>query len=357
MEEQKSLKIRKGQSIPLIFDKAAKFVFGRDNVDLATILVSALLEIPYEDLIGKITYLPLNYPGENKTDSSIESDLVLIVKTPNGEERLIIEFNYFHYDLESKLKNKQIKLVLNKTKQGKSDQTLGYLCKLYSSIKVGEKFKDVSPVTLINFNSFGTFDNKFSNYGILNYNNTLDIYSEKLKIRNINVAKCYQEWYNGKYQERNINEHNLFILSVMMATDKLDEVYKLIEELEIDSSLKKRFRKVVNMMNTSIDLTGLYYNYDERQKALDDYIKESVREEFAKENFEKGEKRGLKIGEKRGEQRGLKIGEQRGEANKEKEMVINMYKDNALIEKICKYANLPIKKVNKIIEDYKRNHE
>ena len=90
MKDQKSLKIRKGQSIPLIFDKAAKFVFGRDNVDLATILVSALLEIPYEDLIGNITYLPLNYPGENKTDSSIESDLVLIVKTPNGEERLTL---------------------------------------------------------------------------------------------------------------------------------------------------------------------------------------------------------------------------------------------------------------------------
>ena len=109
-------------------------------------------------------------------------------------------------------------------------------------------------------------------------------------------------------------------------------------------------------------MLSLYYYPDEEQKRLDDSLLDLYKQEGEKIGFKRGEKRGEKRGLKIGEQRGLKIGEQRGLkigeerlANKEKEMVINMYKDNALIEKICKYVNLPIKKVNEIIEDYKSN--
>ena len=123
----------------------------------------------------------------------------------------------------------------------------------------------------------------------------------------------------------------------MMATDKLDEVYNLIQELEIDSSLKKRFRKVVNEMNLNPELIGMYYNYDEELKKSNAAILRSIKEEFARESFEKGEKH--------------------GEAKSKKEMVINSYKENISFETISKICKISLAKVNKIIEDYKRNHE
>ncbi len=69
-------------------------------------------------------------------------------------------------------------MILRKTKQGKHDRTLGYLCKLYSSLKVGEVFSRSSPITLINFDSFGTFDNELADYAMVNYEDTQDFYSK-----------------------------------------------------------------------------------------------------------------------------------------------------------------------------------
>lgn len=109
MENQVMFKLKKGQSIPLIFDKAAKIAFGINNSDLATILVSAILNIPYENLVGRIEFFPLNYNLTDIGESAIESDLVLLVKTPTGDRRLIIEFNYYHYDLLTKTKKKNKK--------------------------------------------------------------------------------------------------------------------------------------------------------------------------------------------------------------------------------------------------------
>ena len=86
----------------------------------------------------------------------------------------------------------------------------------------------------------------------------------------------------------------------------------------------------------------MYYNYDEELKKSNAAILRSIKEEFARENFEKG----FKVGLKRAKQR---------LANKEKEMVINFYKENIDLETISEICKISLTKINKIIEDYKRN--
>ena len=125
-----------------------------------------------------------------------------------------------------------------------------------------------------------------------------------------------------------------------MATDNIEEVNELIKALNTEKIVKDKMTEVISKMMQD-GMLSLYYYPDEEQKRLDDALLDLYKQE------------GEKIGFKRGEKRGLKL----GETKSKEEMVINMYKDNALIEKICKYVNLPIKKVNEIIEDYKKSLE
>ena len=62
----------------------------------------------------------------------------------------------------------------------------------------------------------------------------------------------------------------------MMVTDRIEEIYNLIEELEVDSSLKRMFRMVVNEMHLSPELIGMYYNYDEKLKKSNAAILKSI---------------------------------------------------------------------------------
>ena len=52
-----------------------------------------------------------------------------------------------------------------------------------------------------------------------------------------------------------------------------------------------------------------------------------------------------------GKDEGIQEGIQKGIEKKQKEMILNMYKDNLPIETISKYANLSISKVEEIIKN------
>ena len=341
-------KLKKGEMVPLIMDTAGKIFFGYPNIEITTLLVSSLLDIHYDELIGKISYLPLTHPKRIIKGKTIISDLVLLVETENETIKLIIEFNYLKSDLiNAENDNKRSKRILGATIHEKLDKNLAYLCKAFVGIKEKENYSKSAPATLVNFNSFGRDNKERFNYNLLNPEDTTDLYSEKLKIRCINVAKCYREWYNGKYQRRSTNEHNLFILSAMMATKKIKEVEKLINELETSSYLKKKMLEVIHTMLIEDPSIDLYYDYHDELRKLRESVVQTCKQEFAKENFEKGEK----LGERRGEKRGLKL----GEANKEKEMVINSYKKGITLETISEICNSSLNKVKKIIEDYKKS--
>ena len=338
---------KEGEIIQCIKDRSAKAIFGDiNNIEITTMLVSSVLKIPYEKLVGNISLQPLIIRENLKGEKLPECDVVIYINIDNEERIVVLEFNYFTQDLESFFKKKKInrkeRRKLSKIHQLKLDRNLFYIFKMICSrLKEGDSYTNIIPVTLVNFNTFSKKDKKLNKYGVIDVIDADDYYSENLEIFNLDVVKCYQAVYNDKYQGSNIFEDNLIKLGAMMATDRIEEVKELIRALNTEKEIKDKMMEVIsNMMQDGI--LSLYYYPDEEQKRLDDALLDLYKRE------------GEKIGEKRGEQRVLKLGEQRL-AKEKKEMVINMYKDNALIEKICKYVNLPIKKVNEIIEDYKKS--
>ena len=358
---------KEGEIIQCIKDRSAKAIFGDiNNIEITTMLVSMVLKIPYEKLVGNISLLPLTIRENSKEEKLPECDVVIYVNVDNEERIVVLEFNYFTQDLESFFKKKKLnrkeKRKLSKAQQLKLNRNLFYIFKMVSSrLKEGDSYSKIIPVTLVNFDTFSKKNKKLNKYGVIDVLDSDDYYSENLEIFNLDVVKCYQAVYNDKYQGSSIFEDNLIKLGAMMATDNIEEVNELIRALNTEKIVKDKMTEVISKMMQD-GMLSLYYYPDEEQKRLDDSLLDLYKQEGEKIGFKRGEKRGEKRGLKIGEQRGLKIGEQRGLkigeerlANKEKEMVINMYKDNALIEKICKYVNLPIKKVNEIIEDYKSN--
>lgn len=179
-KRENEFQLKLGYTIPIIFDKAAKIMFGYPkNIEITRLLISSLLDIPYEDLEEKITFITSKHQIETLSDSELESDLVLLVKTQRGERELIIEFNYFSSDFSNLLSKKRYRKLYNKKVKIKLERNLGYLCKVFGRIKVKEKYINKPPITLINFNSFGNNVEIENEYELLNNKDMKDKYSKK----------------------------------------------------------------------------------------------------------------------------------------------------------------------------------
>jgi len=76
---------------------------------------------------------------------------------------------------------------------------------------------------------------------------------------------------------------------------------------------------------------------------------------IAEQLMQKGEERGILIGEQIGEERGISIGKQIGEEETLESIVVNLYSMSNTIEVIAKATGLSIKKVNEIIKKIKKN--
>ena len=92
----------KGEIIQCIKDTSAKTLFGDiNNLDITTFIVSSILNIDYERLVGNITLQPLKIREGVKNEKLPECDVVINVKLDDEERIIVLEFNYFKQDLES----------------------------------------------------------------------------------------------------------------------------------------------------------------------------------------------------------------------------------------------------------------
>ena len=81
------------------------------------------------------------------------------------------------------------------------------------------------------------------------------------------------------------------------------------------------------------DESVLYYDPEQEKKDFDDALLELCRKE--------GMSEGLTL----------------GRAEQQRDIIINMYKANEVVEKISKYTELPIKKIKQVINDYLKNNK
>lgn len=313
--------LKKGEKIPLTFDEAAKIMFASsEHPEPLTLLLSRVLEEKYEDLEGRIEiidpYVPNKHLGEKKTERDIVVKLIS-ENDGNNYSKIIIEVNF-----------------LDKKSQSVLNRNMYYFDEVFASgLRQKEKYSKIKSSLLINLNTFFV-DNK--NQELFDYyyfrNKHGYIYSKSQKILNINIAKCYEKWYNDDVPKfKNEDESDLFYLCASMVTKSMDEFNRCIKLIKVNSNIKEVIKEVSDTMNQDEEIKIRYYNAEEERKRIYESIIDEEKEEAEKIGIQKGIKQGIEI--------------------KENEIVTNMYHKNMSIDLIAELTNLSASKVEEIINE------
>ena len=159
--------------VPIAADEIFKEIFGNPkNIVFTEYLISALLNIPYESVKGKIEFKSKSSDNIKVNKKKIEKDIVFIVDINEGHV----------LNLEMNLKDLTNIKILRNTK---------YISDIFSNLlKPGDKETEVKYVTQFNFNTqYADTKNKilFDEYTFQNKKGNL--LTDKIKIIHINIAK------------------------------------------------------------------------------------------------------------------------------------------------------------------------
>ena len=327
----KKRNLKKGEKIPLMYDECYKIMFANEEkLEPLTVLLSRILQVKYEDIEGRITLAPLSIPNKTIGEKKLERDIVVYIRSED-RTKIILEVN---------VKERFYQTVI--------DRNLYYMGGISGRVLLeSDSYEKIEPTFLINFNTFyvdKTNKHIFDNYYFRNEEGY--ILTKKQRILNINIVACRGMWYNKEYQYvNNPYEKDLILLCASMVLDKEEDFQNCIEKIEMKGNLKRMMEDVSKEMNGNEELCGRYFDFLEENKRINDSIINEERNKARKEGLKKGLKEGLQ----QGIQQGLEQGLEQGSLLKQKEVVLNMHKENLSLETISKYSGISINEVKKII--------
>ena len=299
--------LKPGEIIRLSYDEAFCIMFGNpDHLSILTSLLSKILQVEYEELEGKITLIPRSVPNETVGEYLTERDVVVKIDT-NEEKKVLLEVN-----IRSGFYNS----VINRNIHYLEEEAV-------SGIPQNISYEDLPIVILVNFNNFSIHNNGkiFDEY--LYRNEEGEILTDKRKILNINIEKCYDAWYNKDVFKGDFNsyEMDLLLLSAALWTNREEEFRKVIDNIEIDKKIKREIMEVLLRMKENADLVRRYRDYELEEERTEKGIRNEIRENAIKET--------------------------------KQEMVLAMYTNNEPFDKIQKYSGLSQEEIKEIINNSK----
>ena len=165
--------INKNFIVPIAYDEVFREIFGNPkNIVFTEYLISALLNIPYENIKDKVCFKNRTSDNININKKKIEKDIVVTIGT--DESKVInLEMNLNDYDTVKRIRNTK------------------YISDIFSSNeKDKKKNKIMKQVIQFNFNT--NYTDKKNNYVYDEYlfrNKKGNILTDKIQIINLNVAK------------------------------------------------------------------------------------------------------------------------------------------------------------------------
>ena len=126
-----------------------------------------------------------------------------------------------------------------------------------------------------------------------------------------------------------------------MYTKKIEDFEKCLSEISMERDIKEELEEVCTRMNDNEELKVRYYDFLEETRALNEAI---IRDEKRR-----ARKDGLAEGRAEGIAKGKAEGKAEGRSETQREVILNMYKDNLDLTTIAKYAGITVEKVKKII--------
>ena len=311
---EKRKKLKDGEMVPLYFDEAFKIMYASaDHLETLTILLSRVLKIEYQDLLGNITLLPLKNPNTKLGEKKLEKDVVVSIKTYE-KFKIVIEVN-----------------VKKKFYESVNDRNIAYAFDIGRRGLNESASYDNLPITyLINFNTYYTDTiNKlvFDEYLLRNENG--NILSRKYKVFCINIAECYNLWYHNNYQGKfGLYEEDLLLLCAAMMVNKQEEFKSILNIVRMKPEIKELMEGVVTNMNTNREFVESFYDYEEDNRKLT----QGIINEEKRESFNAGLTQGI--------------------LQNKKEIVLNMY-NKLSVEEISSLTGISILNIQEIINNAK----
>ena len=294
--------------VPIASDDIFHEVFGKqENVSNTEALISAFLDIPLEELKGRV---------EIKSRDMNH----LTVNSKHGEKDIVVWIS----------KDEPLKLTIEMNRYSVSDSTIErnffFATDVFSSgLKAGLGYTNLTKTIQLNFNP---------KYVDTNNNPIIDKYTlkndfkheltNKFILYQINIAELSKVWYNESNQDvSNINSLSILFGALILENEK-DKFQELLNKIK-NKDIKASIERIVFDMNK--DSFVVRHFYDAEECRIEEWEAEKI--EYAKKEAEKAAKKARE--------------------EKEREMILNMYNDNMKIDLISKYSNVSIDKIQKII--------
>lgn len=236
--------------VPLGWDGLFKKVFGNeDKPQNVEMLLSLVLNIPYEELKDKTQILNNDKILSNYDDKKQSQDIVLKVFLRDEESFVNLEANIHGFDQE----------VINRN--------LSYITYIFSKqLRKKVPYNLMTPVIQINFTKHTisektTDPNRIVDTYLLT-NQHSEILTQKLQIIDIYIENCYDLWYNDGMKKFTSYEQNIIRLGALHCITNKDEFRKCIGEIKMNDDIRKSIQDDFDEYQSDKDLV---YTYDREE--------------------------------------------------------------------------------------------
>jgi len=282
----------KTKIIPLTSNTMFKEIFGRDeNKEMTAYLISEYFELDYSFVLDNIIHQNTIQSINNLKDYSYDVDIILSL---NNEVIINVEMNKYFWD-------------------GIENRNLSYFTKIFSSQyekgKGREQFRESKKCIQINFNNYNKPKDKERTIYRFRDVETNEELTDRIEIHHVNLEVIKKKCYNKPTEELSSLEK---IVMCLKSSD-VDTLEKIV-----GGNMKNILDKVMELSNDE-RLIGLY-NTEELAEARE---------------------YGMRMA-------GLEEGIQKGIEQNQRQVVINMLKDNLDLNIISKYTDLSIDEISKI---------
>ena len=301
--------LQEGEMIKLCYDEAFKIIYAnQDHPEILAMLLSKVLKIDYKLLEGNITLLPLSATNKTIGEKKCERDILVSVKT-NHNYNIIIEVN---------VRKDRYQSIIDRNLYY-AYQTAGH------SLQESMNYDDKPDTILINFNTFFVNKNQKNVIEEFCYRDKYGyVLTEKNINYNINIEECYNLWYNNKYQGKfEPYEEDLVLLCAAMMVDKEEDFRSILRLVQMKPEIMELMEGLVREMNHNEKLVTEYKTWKNEEERINASIISEVRRNSIKE----------------------------GMAQKEKELVLNMFNKKLSVSLISECVGLTEDKVKEIIDN------
>jgi len=289
----------KTKIIPLVSNTMFKEIFGRDeNKEMTAYLISQYFELDYSFVLDNIIHQNTIQSINNLKDYSYDVDIILSL---NNEVIINVEMNKYFWD-------------------GIENRNLSYFTKIFSSQyekgKGREQFRESKKCIQINFNNYNKPKDKERTIYRFRDVETNEELTDRIEIHHVNLEVIKKKCYNKPTEELSSLEK---IVMCLKSSD-VDTLEKIV-----GGNMKSILDKVMELSNDE-RLIGLY-NTEELAEAREYGMRMDGLEE------------------------GMQKGIQKGIEQNQRQVVINMLKENLDIKLISKISGLSSEKILELSKD------